>query len=214
MLLLRQATPPAAFSTAPAASCGFPSWPSSSSTAARCSVGSSSAKLSAVLFEPLRSGSDPWAADQQQQDDERNYDELERDRKGIPGIHVPRQRYIAVPKAALLDAVLTQFPSEADAAHFKRCARCLDAILHAEHKGMLEEMRTSYMLTQRHHQEEEEDHDDQKQTDTSNAQASSGFFGITQEDGTLFLARRSLGLRTLLGLTPDPDSQTRYSAWD
>ena len=84
--------------------------------------------------------------------------------------------------------------------------RCLDAILHAEHKGMLEEMRTAYTLTQRHQEED--------QTATSdvqpvvNGKASSGLFGITQEDGTLFLAR-SLGLRTLLGLTPDPDSNTR-----
>ncbi|KAF8775842.1 hypothetical protein HU200_004235 [Digitaria exilis] len=230
MLPLR-ATPPAAaaaaarrsFSTAPAVATilSCPSTSSSSSTAARCSVGSS-AKLSAVQFEPpFRSGSDPWAAaDQQNEDDdddgggERDQDELverDGDRKSIPGIHVPRQRYIAVPKAALLDAVLTQFPSDADAdaAHFKRCARCLDAILHAEHKEMLEEMRTSYMLTQRHKESEEDD--DQKQTDTSNVQTSSGFFGITQEDGTLFVAGRSLGLRTLLGLTPDPDSQTRVA---
>jgi len=84
----------------------------------------------------------------------------------------------------------------------------LDAILHAEHKGMLEEMRTSYMLMQRH----QEDQDDQ--TDSSDVQAivngktSSGFFGITQEDGTLFLTR-SLGLRTLLGLTSEPGSKTR-----
>jgi len=84
----------------------------------------------------------------------------------------------------------------------------LDAILHAEHKGMLEEMRTSYMLTQRH----QEDQDDQ--TDSSDVQAivngktSSGFFGITQEDGTLFLTR-SLGFRTLLGLTSEPGSKTR-----
>ncbi|KAG2603671.1 uncharacterized protein LOC120669562 isoform X2 [Panicum virgatum] len=216
MLLLR-ARPPAAvplsFSTA--AYYSFPLTSPSSScccTAARCSVGSS-AKLSAVKFEPLRSDSDPWGADQgvattEDGEQQFNKDGPERDRKGIPGIHVPRQRYIAVPKAALLDAVLSQFPSEADAADFKRCARCLDAILHAEHKGMLEEMRTSYMLTQRH----QEDQDDQ--TDSSDVQAivngktSSGFFGITQEDGTLFLTR-SLGLRTLLGLTSEPGSKTR-----
>lgn len=94
--------------------------------------------------------------------------------------------------------------------------RCLDAILHAEHKRMLEEMRTSYMLTQRHQVEEDDDDDDDKDgTDNSsasddvvNGKAPSGFFGITQQDGTLFLAR-SVGLRTLLGLIPDPDSQTR-----
>lgn len=88
--------------------------------------------------------------------------------------------------------------------------RCLDAILHAEHKRMLEEMRTSYMLTQRHRDEEEEqdDTDTASGSDYVNGKAGSGFFGITQLDGTLFLTR-SVDLRTLLGLTPDPDSQTR-----
>ena len=85
----------------------------------------------------------------------------------------------------------------------------MDAILHAEHKRMLEEMRTSYMLTQRHQEEGDGSATDNSSTsDVVNGKASSGFFGITQEDGTLFLTR-SLGLRTLLGLTPDPDSQTR-----
>ncbi|OEL18812.1 hypothetical protein BAE44_0020170 [Dichanthelium oligosanthes] len=221
MLLLRaspHAAAPVSFSTA-AYSCPWPSF----CTAARCSVGSS-AKLSAVQFETLRSDSDsdpdpdPWGVattdDGEQQngeaDDDLSKEGPERDRGGIPGIYVPRQRYIAVPKAALLDAVLAQFPSDDDAAEFKRCARCLDAILHAEHKGMLEEMRTSYMLTQRH--QEEEDHEDDDQTADGqpivNGKTSSGFFGITQEDGTLFLTR-SLGLRTLLGLTPDPDTHTR-----
>ncbi|XP_012701068.1 uncharacterized protein LOC101764585 isoform X2 [Setaria italica] len=216
MLLLR-ACPPAAvplsFSAAPAPSYSCP-WPSSSTTytAAR-----RPANLAAVQFEALRSDSGPWAADQgvaTTGDGDDMGDGLneeagpESDGKGIPGIYVPRQRYIAIPKAALLDAVLSQFPSDADAADFKRCTRCLDAILHAEHKGMLEEMRTSYTLTQRHQEED--------QTDTSdvqaifNGKASSGLSGITQEDGTLFLTR-SLGLRTLLGLTPDPDSNT--SSW-
>ena len=137
MLLLR-ARPPAAaplsFSTA--AYYSFPLTSPSSScccTAARCSVGSS-AKLSAVQFEPLRSDSDPWGADQgaattEDGEQQFNKDGPERDQKGIPGIHVPRQRYIAVPKAALLDAVLSQFPSEADAADFKRCARCSEMLI-------------------------------------------------------------------------------------
>ncbi|XP_039841996.1 uncharacterized protein LOC120702323 isoform X2 [Panicum virgatum] len=210
MLPLR-ARPPAAVPLSSSTTSAYYSFPlpsssSSCCTAARCSVGSS-----AKLSEPLRSDSDPWGADQgvvaTTDDGEQrfNKDGPDRDRKGI---HVPRQRYIAVPKAALLDAVLSQFPSEADAADFKRCARCLDAILHAEHKGMLEEMRTSYMLTQRHQEE------DDYQTGSSDVQAivngktSSGLFGITQEDGTLFLTR-SLGLRTLLGLTPQPGSDTR-----
>ncbi|WVZ82976.1 hypothetical protein U9M48_030174 [Paspalum notatum var. saurae] len=224
MMLLRRANPHAAatatlsFSTAPAAACSFP-WPSSSSfTAARCSS-------SAVQFEPLRSDSqsNPWGvstAEEDQDDETEDEDQGPKgDRKSISGIHVPRQRYIAVAKGALLDAVLSQFPSDADAAEFKRCARCLDAILHAEHKEMLEDMRTSYIL--RHQSEnEEEDGDGDSGSSSSSSSASQpvvngrtsssgGLFGITQEDGTLFLTR-SVGLRTLLGLTPDPaDSGTR-----
>jgi len=126
MLPLR-ARPPAAVPLSSSTTSAYYSFPlpsssSSCCTAARCSVGSS-----AKLSEPLRSDSDPWGADQgvvaTTDDGEQrfNKDGPDRDRKGI---HVPRQRYIAVPKAALLDAVLSQFPSEADAADFKRCARC------------------------------------------------------------------------------------------
>ncbi|XP_066377073.1 uncharacterized protein [Miscanthus floridulus] len=236
MLLLRAntlAAVPASFSTVPAASYSYFPWPSSlSTTAARCSVGSTARLAAAVQFDPLRSGSgsdsDPWVQpdgvvtaeggeEQQRDDSEGDSTDWEEegpqgsDPKGISGIHVPRQCYIAVPKAALLDAVLSQFASDADAADFKRCARCLDAILHAEHKRMLEEMRTSYMLTQRHQEEGDGSATDNSSTsDVVNGKDSSGFFGITQQDGTLFLTR-SLGLRTLLGLTPDPDSQTRVA---
>jgi hypothetical protein len=100
-----------------------------------------------VQFDPLRSGSDPWGQpdgvvtaeggeEQQRDDTEGDSDDWEEegpqgsDSKGISGIHVPRQRYIAVPKAALLDAVLSQFASDADAADFKRCARCANVISH------------------------------------------------------------------------------------
>ena len=137
MLPLR-ARPPAAVPLSSSTTSAYYSFPlpsssSSCCTAARCSVGSS-AKLSAVQFEPLRSDSDPWGADQgvattEDGEQQFNKDGPERDRKGIPGIHVPRQRYIAVPKAALLDAVLSQFPSEADAADSKRCARCSEMLI-------------------------------------------------------------------------------------
>ncbi|XP_062233854.1 uncharacterized protein LOC133931039 [Phragmites australis] len=233
MLLLRAnpaAAIPVSFSTAPAAAYSC-SWPTiaSSSTIARCSVGSST-DLSAVQFDPLRSDSNPWVdgvattddAEERHEDNQDEDEQLkggrERDQKGISGIHVPRQRYIAVPKAALLDAVLSLFPSDAAAAasaaaDFKRFARCLDAVLHAEHKQMLEDMRTYYMLTQKHHQEEKEETGSSSPSGDDQAMVNgktSGFFGITQEDGTLFLTR-SLGLRTLLGLTPEPDSRTRVA---
>lgn len=142
---------PVSFSTATAASCSHFPWPSSATaTTARCSVGTSANLSAAVQFDPLRSrsgsgsssSSDPWGqpdgmataegGEEQRRDgtegDSSNDWEGEgpqgpSDPKGISGIHVPRQRYIAVPKAALLDAVLAQFASDADAADFKRCAR-------------------------------------------------------------------------------------------
>jgi hypothetical protein len=43
--------------------------------------------------------------------------------RGIAGIHVPRQRYIAVAKAELLDAVIDLFDSDQDKEDFRRFAR-------------------------------------------------------------------------------------------
>jgi hypothetical protein len=91
-----------------------------------------------VQFDPLRSGlvTAEGGEEQQRDDTEGDSDDWEEegpqgsDSNGISGIHVPRQRYIAVPKAALLDAVLSQFASDADAADFKRCARCAYVISH------------------------------------------------------------------------------------
>ncbi|XP_062154881.1 uncharacterized protein LOC133862961 isoform X2 [Alnus glutinosa] len=67
-------------------------------------------------------------------------------------IQVPRQKYIPVSKAELLDAiVLMMFESQQDdgddAHHFLLLSSCLDSILHAEHKGILEEMRTDYSFS-------------------------------------------------------------------
>ncbi|KAJ4776812.1 hypothetical protein LUZ62_061069 [Rhynchospora pubera] len=79
-------------------------------------------------------------------------DRDEGEERRIGGIHVPRQRYIAVAKAELLEGVLSLFGSDQDKENFKRFARFLDSILHAEHKDLLEEMRNYYKLTS---QEEE-----------------------------------------------------------
>ncbi|WOL05134.1 hypothetical protein Cni_G13857 [Canna indica] len=62
----------------------------------------------------------------------------------ISGIHVPRHKYISVSKVDLLNAILSMFRSEQDVKEFKRLAMWLDSIIHAEHKGILEEMRTYY----------------------------------------------------------------------
>ncbi|XP_020600367.1 uncharacterized protein LOC110039584 [Phalaenopsis equestris] len=64
--------------------------------------------------------------------------------RGISGIHVPRQKYIPVSKTKLLRAILEMFEVKEDADYFTKLSVCLDSILHAEHKGILEEMRSYY----------------------------------------------------------------------
>ncbi|KAI9180910.1 hypothetical protein LWI28_009370 [Acer negundo] len=67
----------------------------------------------------------------------------------ISRIQVPRQKYIAVSKTELLDAIVsTMFHSEDDDKdQFLLISSCLDSLLHAEHKNILEEMRTDYSFT-------------------------------------------------------------------
>ncbi|KAF3324804.1 hypothetical protein FCM35_KLT10961 [Carex littledalei] len=114
-----------------------------------CSLGSPSSQRVSVF--PLK-----LEANTKEEAFSENFNKkVERDEgeeRRIAGVHVPRQRYIAVAKVELLNAVLDLFDSDQDKEDFQRCARFLDSILHAEHKDLLEEMRTSYKLT---NQEEE-----------------------------------------------------------
>lgn len=67
----------------------------------------------------------------------------------IPGIQVPRPRYISVSKSDLLNAIVsTMFETEIKADQFIHLSKYLDTILHAEHKSILEEMRINYDLSQ------------------------------------------------------------------
>ncbi|GLU00925.1 hypothetical protein SLE2022_182590 [Rubroshorea leprosula] len=110
--------------------------------------------LRAVSMEPLESRSEDVSLTQRQSNqtasvpsnDEGGEDEEEEEEPGISRIQVPRQRYIQVSKAELLDAiVLKLFDSEDDDVHhFLRLSSCLDSILHAEHKSILEQMRSDY----------------------------------------------------------------------
>lgn len=68
--------------------------------------------------------------------------------KQISGIHVPRQRHISASKAALFESLLSTFDSKESADEFLRVSLCLDSIIHAEHKVILEEMRSDYSLNQ------------------------------------------------------------------
>lgn len=81
----------------------------------------------------------------------RDHDDDDDDEVGISKIQVPRQKHIPVSKSQLLDAILStmfnQIQHDADAHHFRLLTSCLDSILHAEHKSILEEMRSDYHLT-------------------------------------------------------------------
>ncbi|XAR62907.1 hypothetical protein NMG60_11022644 [Bertholletia excelsa] len=66
--------------------------------------------------------------------------------EGVSGIQVPRQRYISISKAELLDAIVKMFESQEEIDQFLLLSSCFDSILHAEHKSILEEMRSDYNL--------------------------------------------------------------------
>ncbi|XP_024962142.1 uncharacterized protein LOC112502465 isoform X1 [Cynara cardunculus var. scolymus] len=68
-------------------------------------------------------------------------------RYGGGGVHVPRPKYIAISKSELLDAIVLMFDSRKEKDDFLLMSSCLDSILHAEHKSILEEMRADYDLT-------------------------------------------------------------------
>ncbi|KAJ0110396.1 hypothetical protein Patl1_00738 [Pistacia atlantica] len=75
-------------------------------------------------------------------------DQEEEEQISISRIQVPRQKYISVSKAELLDAIVSvMFHSQDDRDQFLLIASCLDSILHAEHKSILEEMRNDYFFT-------------------------------------------------------------------
>ncbi|KAK4587661.1 hypothetical protein RGQ29_018891 [Quercus rubra] len=100
---------------------------------------------------------DPEEEKQQQQQQE---EEEEEEGVSISRIKVPRQKYIPVSKAELLDAiVLKMFQSQqdngdGDTQQFLLLSSCLDTILHAEHKSILEEMRTDYSYSRSIEKEE------------------------------------------------------------
>lgn len=82
-------------------------------------------------------------------------DDFEDDRKDITRIPVPRQTYIAVSKVDLVSSLLTSFPSSKDASNLLEIFACLESVLHAEHKSVLEELRMDYGLA--HSNVEEDD---------------------------------------------------------
>ncbi|XP_010507955.1 PREDICTED: uncharacterized protein LOC104784616 [Camelina sativa] len=81
------------------------------------------------------------------EDDENREEEEE----GISSIHVPREKYINVSKSDLVNGIVnTLLDSQdgGDADIFLLLSSCLDSILHAEHKRILEQMRADFVATQ------------------------------------------------------------------
>ncbi|KAL2892703.1 30S ribosomal protein S8 [Bienertia sinuspersici] len=81
------------------------------------------------------------------------------DGNSISQIQVSREKYIPVSKSQLHDAVLSFLRSQRHSSdddededsvisHFLLLSSCLESILHAEHKSILEEMRADYFSTQ------------------------------------------------------------------
>ncbi|XP_010506707.1 PREDICTED: uncharacterized protein LOC104783275 [Camelina sativa] len=71
--------------------------------------------------------------------------------EGISSIHVPREKYINVSKSDLVNGIVnTLLDSQdgGDADIFLLLSSCLDSILHAEHKRILEQMRADFVATQ------------------------------------------------------------------
>lgn len=64
----------------------------------------------------------------------------------ITRIPVSRQTYIAVPKVELVSSLMTLFPSSEDALMLLEIFACLESVVHAEHKSLLEELRMDYRL--------------------------------------------------------------------
>ncbi|XP_047333253.1 uncharacterized protein LOC124936772 [Impatiens glandulifera] len=64
----------------------------------------------------------------------------------ISGIQVPRQGYISVPNSELLDSILLMFETVEEVDQFLLLSACLDSVLHAEHKIILEGMRRDFNL--------------------------------------------------------------------
>ncbi|CAK9228150.1 unnamed protein product, partial [Sphagnum troendelagicum] len=66
----------------------------------------------------------------------------------ITRIPVPRQKYIAVSKVELVSTLLSSCPSSKEASALLEIFSCLESVLHAEHKSLLEELRMDYRLAQ------------------------------------------------------------------
>ncbi|EFH58351.1 hypothetical protein ARALYDRAFT_904162 [Arabidopsis lyrata subsp. lyrata] len=77
-------------------------------------------------------------------------DDSEEEEEGISSIHVPREKYINLSKSDLVNGIVTKLldSQDGDTDIFILLSSCLDSILHAEHKRILEQMRADFVATQ------------------------------------------------------------------
>ncbi|KAL1189249.1 hypothetical protein V5N11_014742 [Cardamine amara subsp. amara] len=77
-------------------------------------------------------------------------EDSEEEEEGISSIHVPREKYINVSKSDLVNGIVTKLlqSQDGEADMFLLLSSCLDSILHAEHKRILEQMRADFVATQ------------------------------------------------------------------
>ncbi|KAL0720216.1 hypothetical protein Bca4012_034815 [Brassica carinata] len=77
-------------------------------------------------------------------------DDSDEEEERISSVHVPREKYINLSKSDLVNSVVTTLldSQDGDSDIFLLLASCLDSILHAEHKKVLEQMRTDFVATQ------------------------------------------------------------------
>ncbi|EOX95510.1 Uncharacterized protein TCM_004990 isoform 3, partial [Theobroma cacao] len=123
--------------------------------AATLKVPGISPRLRAISTEPIESRSDDVrltlsdTEDLVPRNENEKEEEEEEEKPGISRIQVSRQKYIPVSKAELLDAIVSRLfdSQDEDARQFRLLSSCLDSILHAEHRSILEQMRTDYYFS-------------------------------------------------------------------
>ncbi|KAM7476191.1 hypothetical protein LguiB_023434 [Lonicera macranthoides] len=141
----------------------FPPSPSPSPSRSRCrcrlsnttATTSAAVSDSAALVAPSSSSSsfssttnlEPRLKPKKNMHNNNNKKKKKKKNGAATGVEVPRQKYIFISKSELLNAILLLFDSQPEIDQLLMLSSCLDSILHAEHKIILEEMRIDYDLT-------------------------------------------------------------------
>lgn len=161
---------------------------------------------SSVSVEQLKKPPDIRVGDNDESNDEAH----------IRGIEVPRQRYIPIPKSQLLDALVLLFSSQHQKDQFTLFSSCLDSIIHAEHKSILEDMRLDYHPQPGHDSSKENDNNLKNNIyeEKTPGEEEKNINGYLEEEPSAFISNAftsTLGLRNLLRSLPlNGDSSSSF----